>query len=85
MSKDASRHNPALGCGPHLRCPFHPLLAGWLGMLGAIFMLHFGTFHLASLAWRQAGVNAMLLDAKSINGQRSPAEFWGARWNTGVQ
>jgi Membrane bound O-acyl transferase family len=61
--------------------PESPLAAGWIGMTGAIFMLHFGTFHLLSLAWRRAGVDAVPL-------MRSPArstslrEFWGRRWNT---
>jgi len=61
--------------------PDRPLLAGWLGMAGIMFLLHFGTFHLLSLAWRRRGVNAapvMRNPARSI----SLAEFWGRRWNT---
>jgi hypothetical protein len=60
--------------------PNHPLAAGWMGMCGAIFILHFGLFHILSLSWRQAGVNAaplmrLPLAAASLN------DFWGKRWN----
>ena len=33
-----------------------PAAAGWCGMIGLVMMLHFGIFHLLSLAWRAAGV-----------------------------
>ena len=50
-------------------------------MIGVIFLLHFGTFHLLSLGWRRLGVNAMPL-MRNPSRSTSLAEFWGRRWNT---
>jgi alginate O-acetyltransferase complex protein AlgI len=57
------------------------LLLGWAGMIGTVLMLHFGSFHLASCAWRSIGVDAPPL-MKHPTRSTSLAEFWGARWNT---
>jgi hypothetical protein len=57
--------------------PAHPMLAGWLAMAGVVFVLHFGTFHLLSLAWRRAGVNAMPVMRHPLRSE-SLADFWDA-------
>jgi hypothetical protein len=56
------------------------LLVGWIGMIGVAFLLHFGFFHLLSLAWRAAGVSAPPLMRFPI-GATSLTRFWNGQWN----
>jgi len=57
------------------------LLVAWVGMLGIVLMLHFGSFELLSLVWRRAGVRAMPLMQQPLT-STSLSDLWGRRWNT---
>jgi alginate O-acetyltransferase complex protein AlgI len=62
--------------------PHSPYLATWLGMIGLILCLHFGSFHLLSCLWRRAGVDAPPIMNRPL-ASASLTEFWGKRWNLG--
>ncbi len=53
---------------------------GWTGMLGIVFALHFGLFHLLSCLWRMLRIEARPIMNWPIIAQ-SLADFWGHRWN----
>jgi Membrane bound O-acyl transferase family len=61
-----------------------PLLRGWVGLLGLILVLHFGSFELIALSWRALGVDAEPIMQAPIF-SRSLSEFWGKRWNLGFR
>jgi hypothetical protein len=67
--------------GAGLAQPNRPLLAGWIGLIGLAFMLHFGLFQLLALAWQRAGFDAQPVMRSPILA-KSLAEFWANRWNT---
>ena len=60
------------------------LLRGWAGLLGLIFLLHFGSFHLLALFWQRMGIDAEPIMADPIR-SKNLSEFWGKRWNLGFR
>jgi hypothetical protein len=60
--------------------PWGDELTGWIGLAGIAFLLHFGLFHLWSLAWRTAGVECRHI-MHSPARATSVSDFWGNRWN----
>jgi len=61
-----------------------PLIRGWLGMLGLILLLHFGTFQIVSLLWQSIGVKAEPIMSAPLRSS-TLGEFWGKRWNLGFR
>jgi len=62
----------------------HALLRGWIGLVGLIFLLHFGSFHLVSLFWQAQGIEARPIMSNPI-AAGTLSEFWGKRWNLGFR
>jgi Membrane bound O-acyl transferase family len=62
----------------------HPMVAGWIAMIGLVLVLHFGTFQLVALAWQRVGIHAAPIMQRPLASQ-SLSEFWGKRWNLGFR
>lgn len=60
------------------------LLRGWIGMLGLILLLHFGSFQMLALFWQSVGVSATPIMRDPLR-SHSLSEFWGKRWNLGFR
>jgi hypothetical protein len=60
------------------------LLCGWTGMLGLIFLLHFGSFQILAFFWQSFGVTATPIMSAPLRSV-SLSEFWGKRWNLGFR
>jgi hypothetical protein len=58
----------------------YPIVAGWVGMTGIAFSLHFGLFHVLSVTWRRAGIDAKPIMNNPILAS-SVSNYWGKRWN----
>lgn len=58
----------------------HQVMAGWVGMIGLAFLLHFGILHLLSLGYRSIGIQAPRIFVDPLLAH-SVSNFWGARWN----
>ncbi len=61
-----------------------PLICGWIGMLGLILILHFGSFQVVALFWQTVGVAAEPIMRAPLR-STSLGEFWGRRWNLGFR
>jgi hypothetical protein len=59
---------------------YSDLASGWTALIGIVFLLHFGTFHLAALVWRSCGRDVKPIINSPILAT-SVAEFWSQRWN----
>lgn len=62
----------------------HPLVRGWVGMVGLILLLHFGSFEIIALFWQGFRIAAEPIMRSPLRAT-SLGEFWGKRWNLGFR
>jgi hypothetical protein len=55
-------------------------LRAWTSMVGLVFTLHFGLFHLLSCLWRTFAIDAASIMQWPI-AATSVSDFWSRRWN----
>jgi alginate O-acetyltransferase complex protein AlgI len=60
------------------------IVQGWVGMLGLILLLHFGSFEVVALFWQRLGVDATPIMSSPLR-STSLGDFWGKRWNLGFR
>lgn len=58
----------------------YSILAGWCGMVGFIFLLHFGLFDILAIFWQNRGVSVKPIMENPAKAT-SLTDFWGRRWN----
>jgi alginate O-acetyltransferase complex protein AlgI len=69
--------------GARIVMPASELMAGWVGMVGSVLVLHFGLFRCLAYFWRAVGIMAEPLMNRPLHSE-SVADFWG-RWNRGFR
>lgn len=57
-----------------------PMIAAWIGMVGLVFVLHFGLFRLIAAFWMRRGRGVEPLMRCPI-AAASLTDFWSRRWN----
>ena len=56
------------------------IIAGWLGMVGIVFCMHFGYSHITAVVLRARGRLVTPIMNRPVVAS-SVSEFWGKRWN----
>ena len=54
---------------------YQPVLAGWIGMIGMILILHFGLFQLLAAGWRKAGIDVEPIMNAPLRSKTRPTNF----------